>query len=289
MNHTKLICALPSPTAAAGLLVASALSAGCQSLPGSDGPNLAQRRNLGSAWTASKGEPGWTFDVVAGLESEPDYAGSDDNATEADLFARALYEDSRGHRYFLSLGELGAWWKLGDDWALGTILEFEPGRDNENAALMGFDEVDDTVEGQVTLARRMGDWTVAAVLQPDVLGNGKGFVAFAAAAYDRMLTDSLRLGASADISTGDSEHMSTEFGVNANGSAASGLDRFKPDAGLKSATVDLGLEYFFRPGFSLLGGVSAEYYFSNAADSPLIAEEGSELTIEYLIGLRYSF
>ncbi len=289
MNHTNRSTPLPSLYANACLSLFAALGCGCHSMPVSVGPNEAQRRNLGSAWTAWGDEPGWTFDVVAGVESEPDYAGSDDSATEADLFARALYEDSRGHRYFLSLGELGAWWKLGEDWALGTILEFEPGRDTDNPALRGFDEVDDTAEGQITLARRLDDWTLAAVLQPDVLGKGKGFVAFVAAAYDRMLTDRLRFGASADMSTGDSDYMSTEFGIKPNESAASGLGQYTASAGLKSATVDFGLEYFFRPGLSVLGGVSAEYYFSNAADSPLIAVEGSDLTIEYLVGLRYSF
>ncbi|MEM7518792.1 MAG: MipA/OmpV family protein [Planctomycetota bacterium] len=273
----------------ASVLFNIALAGSCQVAPRATLPNEAQRRNLGSAWTAVGEAPGWTFDVVAGLESEPDYAGSDDNASEADLFARALYEDTRGHRYFLSLGEVGTWWNLGEDLTLGTILEFEPGRDNENPALQGFDPVDDTVEGQITLARRLGDWTLAAILQPDVLGNGKGFVAFLAAAYDRMLTENVRIHAGIDISTGDSEHMMTEFGIRDTESTASGLNPYTAGAGLKSMTFDIGLEYFFPGGFSALAGASAESYFSNAADSPLIRDEGSDLTTEFLVGLRYSF
>ena len=156
---------------------------------------------------------GWTYDVVLGFESEPDYAGSDDNTSEADLLARALYEDEAGHRYFASIGEAGAWWRLDDDWVLGTVLEFEPGRDNENPALQGLAEQEDTIEGQITLARRFGDFTLAGVLQPDALGRGKGFVTFAALGYDKMLGDSARLYSTVDVSFGDAEHMSTEFGI----------------------------------------------------------------------------
>ncbi|MEM7305426.1 MAG: MipA/OmpV family protein [Planctomycetota bacterium] len=252
-------------------------------------PTTAQSRNLMSPWTAARGEPGWTVDLTLGIESEPDYAGSDDSETEPDLFARALYEDRRGHRYILNLGEVGAWWNLGDDWLLGTVLEYEQGRDNENTALTGFDAVDDTVEGQFSLARRFGDFSLAGVLQPDLLGRGKGFVAFVAGGYDRMLTERLRLALGADLSTGDAEHMDTEFGVSASAAAASGLAEYNPGAGLKSATVDVALEHFFTDRFSLFLTGSAEHYFARAADSPLIDVEGSDLVYELGLGLRYSF
>ena len=254
-----------------------------------DGPNEAQRRSLDSPWTGARGEPGWSYDFVVGVESEPEYAGSDDNETDPDAFARALYEDRHGHRYFASLGEVGAWWKLDDDWALGTVLEYEEGREAENSALDGFDDGDDTVEAQLTLARRFGDYTVAAVFQPEVLDGDKGNVFFVAAGWDRMLNDRLRLGLSADVSWGDGEHMDTEFAVNSRESAAGGLDEYDPEGGLKSTTVGVGLEWFFADRWSLISSAELEYYFSEASDSPLIDDEGSDVTFEFGLGVRYSF
>ena len=252
------------------------------------GPNRAQRQNLFSPWTGASGVPGWTFDFALGFESEPDYAGSDDNEVEPDAFARALYEDAGSNRYFLSLGELGAWWRLGQTWTLGTVFEYEEARDNENEALQGFEEVDATVEAQITLAKRLGDFTLAGVLQPDVLDRGKGFVTFLGLSYDQMLSERWRFGATADVSFGDAEHMATEFGISAADSAASGLDPYNPSAGLKSSTLGIQLEHSFSPGFSFLLGLELEHYFSRASDSPLISQEGSDTTYEASIGLRYS-
>ncbi len=271
-------------------VVTLSLVASCQSTPGSSaGPNRAQVRNLMSPWSAAQGEAGWTYDVAVGVEVEPEYAGSDDSSTEAGLFARALYEGTEGHRYFVSLGEVGAWWQLSDDWVLGTIAEFEPGREDDNSVIEDFEEVDDTVEAQISLIRRLDDWSLGAVLQVDALGRGKGVVGFLVAGFDRMLTDQLRFGVQADISTGDSEYMMTEFGVSSRDAAASGLPEFDPGAGMKSTTIDIGLEYFFRPGFSAFANIATEYYFSDASDSPLIEDEGSDLTHEFMAGLRYSF
>ena len=251
-------------------------------------PTRAQSLNLFSPWTGATGDTGWTFDGFLGSESEPDYAGSDDSEVEPDLFLRALYEDGRQHRYFVSLGELGAWWHLADGWTLGTVLEYEQGRDNENEALNGFEDVDDTLEGQFTLARRLGDFTLAAVVQPDLLNRGKGLVLFGGLGYDRMLGDRWRLALATDISTGDAEHMEGEFGISQAASAASGLTPYAPGAGLKSTTLGVGLERFFGSGWSVFCGAELEYYFSRAADSPLIQDEGSDLTYELGLGLRYS-
>lgn len=253
------------------------------------GPNRAQVLNPFGAWYLADQEAGWYFDLGLGVELEPDYAGSKDSSTEPDLFARAFYVGG-GHRFFANLGEVGAFWSLAPDWVLATVLEVEEGRDaSDNPALAGLDDIDSTVEGQVTLARRLGDFTLAGILQPDVLGRGKGFVTFLVLTYDRMLTESLRFATVADVSYGDSTYMQTEFGITGPESLASGLAAYDASAGWKSATLELQVEQFFSEHVSLLLGVSAEQYFSDASDSPLIADLGDDLNFEAGALLRIRF
>ncbi len=260
------------------------------SAPDTTPPRRAQNRNPFSPWYRADDTDEWYFDFALGLESEPDYAGSDDNEVEPDLFARVIYKDRWNHRYFLSLGEAGAVFDLGDDWALSAVLEYEEAREDENSALRGLDEGEDTIEGQFTLARRFGDFTIAAVAQPDILGRGKGFVTFVGVGWDRFLVqDRLRVAAGIDVSFGDAEHMATEFAVSRNEAMRTSFSRYAPGAGLKSSTVDLGLEYFLSDRWSVLAGGEFEYYFSRAARSPLVDDEGSRFTYALSLALSYRF
>ena len=234
-------------------------------------------------------ETGWRYEAAAGVEMEPDYAGSDDYEIGPALFARAIYRDASGHRYALGLNALGAWWDLGGEWTLGTVLEYEEGRDNQNSALKGLDGQRDTLEGEFTLARELGPWELGFTLQPDLLGRGKGLVAFLGAEWEHSLAENLRVGAAADVSWGNSEYMKTEFGISPRESAASGLSAYAPGSGFKSATLELSAEYFINEKWSVVAAGGIEYYHAAAARSPLVADEGSRLAREFALGLRRSW
>lgn len=248
--------------------------------------------NPASPWYGLELESGWHFDVGAGIEYEPTYAGSDKYTVEADANARALYRADNGHRYFLSLGELGAVFSLSPDFQFLAFLEYEEERDDEDdSTLTGLDPVDSTIEGQFMLARRFGNATVFGVLQPDLTGNAeKGLVWFVGAGYDWLSTNQRwRTSTTLDISGADSEYMQTEFGVTVAESSRTGYVSYQPGSGLKSITWNIAGEYYFSDHFSLLGTIDTEYYLSEASDSPLIADEGQDLTVEARLQLRYQF
>ncbi len=248
--------------------------------------------NPDSPWYASGFETGWHFELGGGPEYEPTYAGSDKYISGLAISARALYRTSGGHRYYVSLGELGATFQLSQNMQLLAFLEYEEGReDEEDSTLTGLDTIDATVEGQFMLARRMGSMTFYGVLQPDLTGDAnKGLVWFIGAGYDRLSADERwRTSTTFDLSGADSEYMHTEFGITAEESQRTGYAIYQPGSGLKSLTWNVSREYYFSDRFSLLGSMDMEYYLSDAADSPLIADEGSELTFEASLQLRYRF
>lgn len=269
-------------------LVAGTLATGMSTT----GARAQTEQNRFGPWYRDGIDDRWYFDVVLGVESEPDYAGSDDSELEPSIDVRAIWTDRRGNRYFLRLGELGAVFFPARQWALEVFLEYEESREvDENPALRGATELDDTIEGQLTVYRRFGRSTyVAATLQPDLLGRGKGFVYFVGAGYD-WSNDSGRffLNPRIDVSWGDREHLEAEFGVTEEHALAAGLDVHAPGGGLKSATLGLLSHVTLTRRMDLVGSLEIETYFGDAADSPLLRDEGTDVTLEATIGLLWRF
>ncbi|MCG8436310.1 MAG: MipA/OmpV family protein [Gammaproteobacteria bacterium] len=263
----------------------------CACHPYANAQTANEKNPLGPWYLADKPASSWYFDVFAGVEFEPTYAGSDKTVVEPDADFRAIYKTEAGHRYSLSLGEFGGVFQLSDDLIFSAFLEFEEGReDEEDDTLTGLDEVDSTVEGQFSIFKRWGNTFIAGVFQPDLLNRGKGLVYFAALGHDWALaSNKLRVSTAFDVSFADGEHMRTEFGITPEESARTGLAPYRPGGGLKSTTASVGLEYSLKKRWSFITELELEYYFDKAADSPLIRDEGSELTYEFFAAARYSF
>lgn len=248
--------------------------------------------NPASPWYKLDAETGWHFDLKLGAELEPTYAGSKNTNTEADVGAQALYRSNSGHRYFIGLGEIGGVFSLSPNTQFLAFLESEGGREaSEDSILQGLDTIDDTIEGQFTLARRFGNRTIFATLQPDLAGDAnKGLVWFVGAGYDWLsLSGKWRFASSFDISGADSEYMTTEFGITSAESQRTGYRTYTPNSGLKSATFGLAAEYYINDRLSILNTIEIESYLDNAKDSPLIKDLGDATNIEASAVLRWRF
>ena len=248
--------------------------------------------NPQSLWYKLDADTGWHYDLQLGIETEPTYAGSASNDTEADIGAKALYRTKAGHRFFLSLGQLGAIYSISPNTQLLAFLESEEGRDSsDDPILEGLDDIDSTIEGQFTLAHRFGNSTLFATLQPDLAGDAnKGIVWFLGGTYDWLSEGGKwRLASSLDISGGDSEYMMTEFGITAAESQRTGYSTYTPSSGLKSATLGLSAEYYINDRLSILNTIELENYLGDAKDSPLVDDLGDSTTIEASAVLRWRF
>ena len=249
-------------------------------------------KNPFGPWYLTDRESGWYFDVFAGVENEPAYAGSDKYEIEPGFNIRTMYKNSNDHRFFVSLGELGGIFQLTENSVFSAVLEYEEGRSNSaDSALKGFDKVRDTVEGQFSFFYRfLPNTFLAAVIQPDLLGRGKGLVYFVGLGNDTLFfSDTLRVSTGIDLSFADAEHMRTEFGVSDSESRRSGLEAYRPHGGIKSWTGSLVIEYFAFQNWSVWFDSELEYYTVKARRSPLIRDEGRPFTYELAAGLRWRY
>jgi len=239
---------------------------------------------------ADDGSKKWQFAIGVGIEREPAYTGSDVYSKEPSIALEANYHLADDKKLWISLGEIGVRWDINLGWAVAAALEYEPGRENNDDPILdGFPEVKDTLEAQFTVKRSWGDTYLGAVLQPDILGRGKGLVGFIAAGYKFELTPKLSLKAGVDVSFADAEHMNTEVGVTTAVSEITGIAAYETSSGYKSTTLNLDLEYELNPHWSLVSSLGYEYYGKEMASSPLIDQFGERGNLELEAGLRYRF
>ena len=232
----------------------------------------------------------WYFSIGAGIEYEPTYAGSDKYTSEPEIDLSATYLSNAGHRYFISVGEIGAHFQSNPDLVFSTILEFEESRDDsDDSTLSGLNEIEDTIELQTALTKRWNDYFASIALQYDIRDEGKGLVWFIAAGKHYSWSDKADSLIWLDISGADSEHMRTEFGITQAESNTTGLAPYRPGSGIKSTTLNIANNYAINDSWSIGANLAIEYYFSKASDSPLIKTEGDDLTAEAELTINYEF
>ncbi len=233
---------------------------------------------------------GWRMGLGIGVESESEYAGSKNTATEADLYFEAGYRTERLD-FRSGIVDNRLFYQLTPNIYTVTWVNFEEGREeSEFDSLSGLGDIDDSIEiggGVSWLASDNFGFTFAA--QTYTSGSpDKGAVFFLATHYRLFESDNLRLDAIADISYGNADHLQTEFGITEAQSANSVYDEYKIDSGVKSYGLGLASVYQYSDNIYVAGSVSFEKYGSDVSDSPLV-KAGSDTEEEISLGVIYRF
>jgi MipA family protein len=244
------------------------------------------------AETTTRAGPVYTFGLGAAFA--PDYEGSQDYTAVPlwNLRAGNLYHPDT---FVQVLGPTLRSNLLPDDhWRLGVSGRYQPDYDNvDNDRVQDIKDTDVTgllgvTAGYDFFAER--DQTVALELdaQYDVL-HGNGGVLTPRLRWQAPLGERTVVGAAVSTTWGSEDYMGNRFSINAGGAARSGLDEYDADSGFKNALVTGTATYRFAGAWSLTGIVGYSRLFSEAADSPIVDDEGDEN--QFLGGLlvNYSF
>lgn len=212
--------------------------------------------------------------VGVGAAVVPDYEGSDDYGIVPGLYLRA---GRRGGRYLELQGlVLRANVLAEGPWELGPTLRWRMGRgDVASDRVDRMEDVDASLEAGGFASLTLGRWTLKAQAAQDVAGGHGGAVVDASCGYSRRLGPlfaSLSVGAA----WASEDYMEAYFGVDAGDAARSGLEEFDAGAGVKDVGALLLLRYSITRtwGAMVLGKYAR--LVGDAADSPLVRDEGSE-------------
>ncbi|MGE4248415.1 MAG: MipA/OmpV family protein [Parvibaculaceae bacterium] len=202
----------------------------------------------------------------------PDYEGSDDYELQPFPFVSIVYDDL----VFINGPSLGV--NLVDIEGLraGPIARYSFGRDeDDNNALDGLGDTDDSIELGGFVNYSVGIWSAGLTVVQDVAGGHEGLLAEASTGLNVPLTEDLTSSLEASATWASSDYMETYFGVSPGQSARSGLRQFEADAGFKDAAVTLGLDYRITESIGVSGRAQYKRLLEDAADSPIVDDEGS--------------
>ncbi len=219
----------------------------------------------------------WTIGAGAGYA--PDYEGSADyeavplwSLRAAGLYAPTTYVDILATKLTSNLVPH-------PNLRLGPLVEYIPKRGHvQNSAvddlnnvdpalmlggLLGWDFVDEPEQAVGVELQARGD-----------VANGHGYLVTPAIRLRRAFAGRLTLAGALVGTYASEDFMSDYFGIDAANATRSGLDRYDADAGFKDAGVDLALGFGQGPGWraSLIGRYRR--LLNDAADSPIVKDEG---------------
>ncbi len=264
-------------------------------MPNRPSPRSALAAAAAAAVLASPAAADNRLSFGLGAALTPDYLGSDDTTTRP--IPLIQFESERFNIRSSGLGVEAGLLNVGPVTA-GPVLRYNMGRDPddiESDAVAALDEIDGTIElgGFVEAGfplGQTGDGLTLLTARFELLGGASGGhdgVYGSLSTGVARQSGPLRLGANVFANFADENYMDTFFGVPLG--SPSGLAPFAPESGLYEAGVGVFGNYAINERIS--GQVFARYSVlqGDAADSPIVADEGSDEQFTIGAGISYNF
>lgn len=243
----------------------------------------------------SAASPRPTNYVAVGAAMLPDYTGSDDyrfipfGAARFTVGGVTLRSEGPG---------LAA--VLYDEGAVeaGVYARWSGGRDDvEDAVVDRLADVDSSiitgVYGRLTLAEGVfterDRFGVGVNLGADALGTFDGLAWSASADYGAALSRSVFLALSASVSGFSDDYADTLFSIDAAGATASGLPIYTAEGGVRDIGVTAVVDFAVTPQWSVTTVAGYSKLLGDFADSPIVADRGTDdqLFLGLALGRRF--
>ncbi len=231
----------------------------------------------------------WTFTIGAAGIYTPDFLGSEDYSLVPVPDLKIEYKDAFFASFFDGVGYnvLNS-----GGWRAGPVVKYAFGREeDDNDALKGLGDIDGTVEIGGFLEYELEPFSAKLELRQGVNGH-EGLIGEVGLNYSNavdLFGPPVFFSFGPRLSFGDESYNSAFFGIDGTQSASSGLARYDAEAGI----VSYGIGGFaMMPvtdaiSINLFGGY--DRLGSQGADSPLVAERGSENQFMVGFGVSYRF
>jgi outer membrane protein len=248
---------------------------------GGGGLAFAQPADMEGAAVESAPSQRTQYTVGVGVGVAPDYEGSKDyeavplwNLRVSNLYDPNTFVQILGPR-------LGSNFLPDPHWRLGVAAQYIKERNHVHD-----NQVDDlktvdpsvmlgVVGGYDFLADPRENLALEVVARQDV-ANGNGFLGTIRGTYGTQLSTSWRLDTAIESTWASDDYMSSYFGINSNDAARSGLKQFNANAGFKDVTFGGTLTYRLFEHWSVSGLATYSRLLNDAADSPIVKDQGDK-------------
>lgn len=237
-------------------------------------------------------ESNWDVSLGAGAIYHPDYPGSDDYEVDAIPLVGINYRDFiqlRGPA--LSVDFLGlSRSKLAENLSFGALVKYDNGREaDDNPVLRNLGDIDRGADGGLFAQYELGPVSFELTALQDLGTRHEGSLAEFQIEYGRMLTARLRAELGVAVSWADDDYTQSYFGISTTQAQASGLREFTAEGGLKDAGVAATVHYLFDEHWRITGRLAYRRLLGDAADSPLVEDEGAQNQGSAAVIVSYGF
>ena len=229
-----------------------------------------------------------SFKVGLGIATAPDYEGSKDYEAVAVPFASIVSKSGMSAELLGNV--LRANVIPSNTWRFGPLLRYRAERDDvKNDKVDKMKKVDAATELGAYAGINLDNWNFRVDVTHDTSGTYNGTLAGFSLGYTWMIAKPTKLTLSGLMSIADDRYMSTYFGVNAADSARSGLDRYSLGGGVKDVGAAVIAGHNFNDQWGVMGALRYTQLVGDAADSPVVKDEGSEGQVLFGVMVTYSF
>jgi len=130
---------------------------------------------------------------------------------------------------------------------------------------------------------------ISAELMTDISGVHEGVSGSVTASYMIAATERVRFGTDVSVGFANEGYMDTYFGVTSAGAARSGLSAYTAAGGVKDVSLGVTASYNLTERWGVVGRASYSRLLGDAADNPIVKQEGSPDQFMGGLGLSFSF
>lgn len=245
-----------------------------------------------AAQQAPAAEKAWSVTISGGASFQPDYEGSNDYEVSPLPLLMVSYKDLVFLRGPMLGANLFTWRgaREGDKLQIGPVMRYQMGRDqDDNDALQGMGDIDGGIEAGAFVSYNTGAWSVGMTAFKDVSSSHDGMTAEFSGGYRHDFNSRLRMKTKLSTTWADDDYTTAYFGVTPVQAQRSGLRRYEPESGLKDVGLAADLDYSLTDHWGITGRVGYKRLLGDAADSPLVKDEGSANQLTTGLFLKFTY
>jgi len=216
---------------------------------------------------AAHAQEGWgvAADIGIGVETEPDWLGSEDMETSPWVIFRNFDLTAPGQAATQDGSAQGL--------RVSPTINWREGRDSDDGeALAGLDDIDRTIEAGVRFRYTQGPASGYLVVRKG-FGGHDGLVGAVGAKYRIAPNDRLTIWPGLEGKFGNDHFTRTFFGVTEAESIRSGYEAYSPDGGFYAVGASIEARYALSPTLAVVGEAEYSRLTGDAADAPFVEEK----------------
>jgi len=225
--------------------------------------------------------------VGLGVAAIPDYEGSKDYTAAPIPFVSFVEKSGMSAELLGNVLRVNV--VPSNTWRFGPLVRYRAERDDvENERVDVMKKVDDAIEVGGFAGFDINNWSLKVDVAHDTSGTYNGTVGGISLGYT-WLANPWRFTLSGLSTFADDRYMQTYFGVDAANKGNSGLRDYSLGGGVKDVGASFLAGYKIDDRWGVIGALRYTVIVGDAADSPLVQDEGSEGQVLFGVLATYSF